>query len=556
MNFIREKWKVLVIILVILIGVSFTIGIMFNSKKDEKRTKVTKEHVMYVAINPQVKMIFTEVYEECTNDNGEKYICSGVINSVKEFEFLNDDAKEFYHELDFKDKTYSEVLIMLCDIARDNKVAFNKIDVVTDSKNVSREEILEEIKENSRYEVNFDVLLDIEQRVVEEEVIEEFEREKVYFTVKFDTNGGSEIDDRLVEENTSLTDLQKPTKEGYVFVKWEYNDKTFDDKTVVTKDITVKAIWKKEEVKTTTKKDKDTTEKTTKETTTKEEVISKTIEKSVKNYKFKKTNLLEDSKKRVSVAALYGCENTIKIVVKGPKSKVESITSKNIELGVDFKGDTEAKTIDKEIYVTNKVDGVEYTITNPSIKARMEVFKKVESTIDKINLNENLLVSYHETSNSWCGNTYVTTNFKEVFKDYISSGNSLYVADDCYGEKNCILRSKFSELSSQLVVDTAKLNKIVADFEKVKNSKIKNLKDFSYNYDLSKGTVGYRYDYLSIADYYIDSLPKSMYKYHPKLLDSYTGVYTTYGGCGTGPGGEVLLTEEICNEFNLVCSRW
>lgn len=67
------------------------------------------------------------------------------------------------------------------------------------------------------------------------------------YTVKFNTDGGNEIESIEVEENNTLTKPENPTKTGYTFDKWVLDNKEYDFDTKVTEDITLKAIWKKQE---------------------------------------------------------------------------------------------------------------------------------------------------------------------------------------------------------------------------------------------------------------------------------------------------------------------
>ncbi len=61
--------------------------------------------------------------------------------------------------------------------------------------------------------------------------------------VKFDTDGGSKIEDVKVKDNKKVEKPTNPTKEGFVFDGWYYNDEKFDFNTKITKDITLKAHW-------------------------------------------------------------------------------------------------------------------------------------------------------------------------------------------------------------------------------------------------------------------------------------------------------------------------
>lgn len=77
------------------------------------------------------------------------------------------------------------------------------------------------------------------------------------YTVKFDTNGGSNIANQTVKRNTVLTTPEDPTKKGYLFGGW-YTDKSltaaYDFTEKVTKSFTLYAKW------TEIVKEPDTTE--------------------------------------------------------------------------------------------------------------------------------------------------------------------------------------------------------------------------------------------------------------------------------------------------------
>ena len=70
------------------------------------------------------------------------------------------------------------------------------------------------------------------------------------YTVKFNTNGGSEIKDVTVEENTKVAKPEDPTKEGFTFVGWFTDEKLeteFDFTKEIKDNVTIYAKWKEEE---------------------------------------------------------------------------------------------------------------------------------------------------------------------------------------------------------------------------------------------------------------------------------------------------------------------
>ncbi len=68
------------------------------------------------------------------------------------------------------------------------------------------------------------------------------------YTIFFNTNGGSTINSLTIKKNEKISQPTTPTKEGYIFDGWYYNDKKFDFNTKVTKDITLEARWKDSEI--------------------------------------------------------------------------------------------------------------------------------------------------------------------------------------------------------------------------------------------------------------------------------------------------------------------
>ena len=70
------------------------------------------------------------------------------------------------------------------------------------------------------------------------------------YTVKFDTAGGEPIDSLNVEEGKKIDTVPTPTKSGYTFEGWYYNETKYDFTTPVTKNITLTAKWTKKEAVT------------------------------------------------------------------------------------------------------------------------------------------------------------------------------------------------------------------------------------------------------------------------------------------------------------------
>ena len=64
-------------------------------------------------------------------------------------------------------------------------------------------------------------------------------------TVSFDSNGGNSITTRKIQHNKKITKCDIPTKDGYLFLGWYYNDQLFECNQKITKDIMLEAKWEK-----------------------------------------------------------------------------------------------------------------------------------------------------------------------------------------------------------------------------------------------------------------------------------------------------------------------
>ena len=65
-------------------------------------------------------------------------------------------------------------------------------------------------------------------------------------TVKFDSNGGSKVNDIFVLKGNTLKLPKNPTRDGYTFKVWvDKNDVPIYDDALLSEDTILKAIWEK-----------------------------------------------------------------------------------------------------------------------------------------------------------------------------------------------------------------------------------------------------------------------------------------------------------------------
>src|SRR5690625_4588805 len=92
-----------------------------------------------------------------------------------------------------------------------------------------------------------DDLYDFDLEIEEDLTLKaKWEKEETYFTVKFDTDGGSVINDSLVKENERVEKPEDPTKDGYKFIGWFKDDDLYDFDLEIEEDLTLKVKWEKD----------------------------------------------------------------------------------------------------------------------------------------------------------------------------------------------------------------------------------------------------------------------------------------------------------------------
>jgi len=63
-------------------------------------------------------------------------------------------------------------------------------------------------------------------------------------TVKFNSNGGTSVDDQTVKYNSTASEPNDPFRSGYTFLGWYYNGQLYNFSTAVKEDIVLEAKWK------------------------------------------------------------------------------------------------------------------------------------------------------------------------------------------------------------------------------------------------------------------------------------------------------------------------
>lgn len=244
------KNKKYIIMLIILILVIIVVGtLLFKINNDDKNLK-KETYVAYVKINPLVKLTFDASYYECGNE-----LCN-YKTEVTKIDLLNEDAN-IYENLDIKDKNLSDVIASLIIIANTNSIDVNNVNITTNL-NYNLDSINNSIKEKIKdVQTEVEIKFNYESEINEEKIID---NEIVSYTVSFDSDGGSVVSNQNILENNNVSKPVNPKKDGYTFIEWQLDGKTYDFNSKIDKDITLKAKWQKIN-NNTSKEDNKTEEK-------------------------------------------------------------------------------------------------------------------------------------------------------------------------------------------------------------------------------------------------------------------------------------------------------
>lgn len=210
-------WIIISIIIILLIGGLAIFQIIFKEKVEQ----VDNYYTISLKNNDEDIWVikFHEGYLECTKFDKTK-ICSDKIYEINNSEaFINIDDIEQYLNI-------------------------NNIDeLVTNINNFIKDNNLKDVIITSDY--NFDDnTFDATFKYDKIENNDDNENEE-YFTITFDTDGGSSIDSIVVKSGEKINKPKNPSKDGYTFINWEMGGKEYNFDNAVTNDLTLKAIWKK-----------------------------------------------------------------------------------------------------------------------------------------------------------------------------------------------------------------------------------------------------------------------------------------------------------------------
>lgn len=328
----KQKIKLLFGAILIILGVVLGIIFYFPKENEVETKEITEKYTALVEINPITKISYTRKYKLCiTSEKSE--ICGEEKVVVDGVELVNDDAKRIYNEIDFSNKDFKDALVILYEKAIENEIKVENINITSDWVDFySANELIDAIKNKSENTSEFNITVKVDEYINSVET---------KYSVSFDSDNGSPVNDQIIKENEKINKPSDPEKAGYTFLYWTLNEKEFDFETKITSDMTLKAVWKKNEIETNK---------------------SITKEFNIKNVS------LENAKEGLTANIVESKD--FKVKVTGPENIVNNLKSEDIKLFVDLKGLTEG-THSLKVTIKNKDKSLTYKIEDNNIKVTL-----------------------------------------------------------------------------------------------------------------------------------------------------------------------------------------
>ena len=233
----------ILLIIVVITGIMSisTINNMDNRIIDESSDGlINQEQVVYINVGSLLKIEYEESFKACP-DLKTSMICSPVTTKVTNLEYLNPEAERIYYNYNYNNKDIYDAIEDIINIAYDNNYDTSNVDLIYTSGNF--------VVSNINVSPLVNITESFQDSIDKQSVIRYY---KNTFLITFDTDGGNTILTQLVNKNNTVIKPENPVKNGYEFVEWQLNGKTYQFDTPVTSNLTLKAIWlenKKVEIK-------------------------------------------------------------------------------------------------------------------------------------------------------------------------------------------------------------------------------------------------------------------------------------------------------------------
>ena len=122
-----------------------------------------------------------------------------------------------------------------CDVSNVNVTTNWEYDLDNINKDIS-------LKLKEKNKITVDIKFNYQKKIDEKNILAD-ENIKSY-VVRFDTDGGTNIDNQVVIENRMVVRPVDPKKDGYTFLEWQLDNNSYDFNSPVDRDFILKAVWK------------------------------------------------------------------------------------------------------------------------------------------------------------------------------------------------------------------------------------------------------------------------------------------------------------------------
>lgn len=190
-------------------------------------------------------------------------------------------------------------------------------------------------------------------------------------------------------------------------------------------------------------------------------------------------------------------------------------------------------------------------VETPTTPTPVEEDTKIKSTLNRINLNDNIIVMDWLSAGTYCNYYIFSDNIEEVIPSkYIKTVNGrkyIILYDEELNDYYQMPDNEIHYLEDLESTAVESLNSLELPIGIINFQGFNNNHHIGYSYS----TLQFLEDYGSLTNEY-----NNIHNIFSNNLDSiFTNAYYVQGGCGSGYD-PVLLTETLCEKYHLTCDRW
>ena len=280
------------------------------------------------------------------------------------------------------------------------------------------------------------VVFDFTTKITKDIELKAIWKEENEVTVSFDSNGGSKVTSQVLKEDEVAKKPPNPTKNGYKFVEWQLDGRTYDFSSKVTKDIKLVSKWEKVITYTVTF-DSNGGSKVNAQTIEKDKTATKPTNPTKSGYKFVEWQLDGSSYnfgRKVTKDIILNAVWNKELDTPTLRSHKDGFVESNLyefslfpygEYTKEVENDTIYKIDGWELYVNRELEGKETVEINGNIYSLFDNYPFLELAGIKYNLETN-------ESYNYIARVYYYDGSKKVYSDWsnIKTIDAEYFSDE------------------------------------------------------------------------------------------------------------------------------